>query len=151
MFFEVPVFSWTHLASWNFVLNGACVALGKICFSNVSSWKLQIYSHLYSFHEYYLSFYSSSICLLLLPCTFPPSPHSFTHAASTTFMSTDHLVSLDIPPPHPIFFKTCLSCVFSMLLIVVPSFLIFYFILVWHWISQPLESVMEMWFSWGIK
>lgn len=93
------VFLWTQLASWNFVLNGVCVALGKICFSDVSSWKLQIYSQLCYFHDYYLSFYSSSTCLLLLPCTFLPSPQSFTHTTPTTFMSTDHLVSLDNPTP----------------------------------------------------
>lgn len=103
--------------------------LKKICFSNVSSWKLQIYSQLCSFHDYYLSFYSSSTCLLLLPCTFLPSPQGFTHTTSTTFISTDHLVSLDIPPPHLIFFKTCLFFVFRVLLIVVSSFLISLFYL----------------------
>jgi hypothetical protein len=47
--------------------------------------------------------------------------HTHTHTALITFISTDHLISLDTP--HPNFFKTCLSCVFRMLLIVVRSFL----------------------------
>jgi len=122
------VFLWTQLASWNFVLNGVCVALGKICFSNVSSWKLQIYSQLCSFHDYYLFFYSSSTCLLLLPCTFLPSPQSYTHSLNNFYVNRPSRF-FRYPPPHLIFFKTCLFCVFRMLLILVPSFLISLFYL----------------------
>jgi hypothetical protein len=101
-------------------LNGICVALGKICFLNICSWKLQICSQLYSFHDYYLSCYSSSICLLLLPCTFHPSlpefhthTHTHTHSLDNFYLNRQsRFLDPPLPPPphtHLILFKTCLS------------------------------------------